>query len=51
MTRYKPQSVIERFIWARKTHGLTQKEMAKRLSVDPATLARWEKGEENHQTS
>ena len=38
-----PQSDSERLVTARKAKGLTQKEMAKRLSVDPATLARWEK--------
>ena len=29
----------------RKIHGLTQKELARQLGVDPTTLARWERGE------
>jgi len=29
----------------RKIHGLTQKELASQLGVDPSTLGRWERGE------
>jgi transcriptional regulator with XRE-family HTH domain len=29
----------------RSTLGLTQKQAAERLSVDPSTLAKWERGE------
>jgi transcriptional regulator with XRE-family HTH domain len=39
-----PQSTGERLIAVRKARGLTQKEMAKRLGVDPTTLGRWERG-------
>jgi len=39
-----PESLPNRFLGARKTFGFTQKAMAKRLEVDPTTLARWEKG-------
>jgi transcriptional regulator with XRE-family HTH domain len=28
----------------RRIHGWSQKELARRLAVDPSTLARWEKG-------
>jgi transcriptional regulator with XRE-family HTH domain len=34
----------ERLIRHRMTHGLTQKESARRIGVDPSTLARWERG-------
>jgi transcriptional regulator with XRE-family HTH domain len=37
-----PQSLAERLVTSRKVIGVTQKEMAKRLRLDPATLARWE---------
>jgi transcriptional regulator with XRE-family HTH domain len=35
----------ERLVRHRTTRGLSQKESAKRLDVDPGTLARWERGE------
>jgi DNA-binding transcriptional regulator YiaG len=35
----------ERLVRHRTTLGLSQDEFAKRLSVDPSTLARWERGE------
>jgi transcriptional regulator with XRE-family HTH domain len=35
----------ERLVRQRTTLGLSQKEVAKHLSVDPSTLARWERGE------
>jgi transcriptional regulator with XRE-family HTH domain len=35
----------ERLAWIRKFLGLSQKSMARRLGVDPGTLARWERGE------
>jgi Helix-turn-helix len=39
-----PQSDSERLVTAGKAKGLTQKEMAKRIGVNPTTLARWERG-------
>ena len=35
----------ERLTWIRRYRGLSQEAMARRLRVDPGTLARWEKGE------
>lgn len=35
----------KRLAWTRKYLGLTQKAMARRLGVDPGTLAKWERGE------
>lgn len=35
----------ERLSWIRKYRGLSQTAMARRLGVDPGTLARWERGE------
>ena len=35
----------ERLVRRRTSLGLSQKEAAKRLGVDPGTLARWERGE------
>ena len=35
----------ERLIWTRRYLGMSQEAMARRLRVDPGTLARWEKGE------
>ncbi len=34
----------ERLIWIRKYLGLSQEAMARRLKVDPGTLAKWETG-------
>ena len=38
------RSLSEKLMAARRTLGLSQRAMAKRLGVDPTTLARWEKG-------
>jgi transcriptional regulator with XRE-family HTH domain len=38
------QSVGERIKTYRREHGITQKELAMFLGVDPGTLARWESG-------
>jgi len=39
------ETIAERLARYRWLRGWTQKEMAKRLRVDPSTLARWERGE------
>lgn len=39
------ESLAERLRGFRKTHGYTQKELARQLEVDPCTLAKWERGE------
>jgi len=41
----KPESLGQRIVAFRRRHGLTQKELARRLKVDPSTLASWERGE------
>ena len=40
-----PQGWAERLVQGRKALGITQKEAARRIGVDPATLARWERDE------
>ena len=35
----------ERLVQGRRTLGLSQKEAAREMHVDPSTLARWERGE------
>ncbi len=40
-----PQTLAERLFAARRSLGLSRKRLAKRLSVDEGTLARWENGE------
>jgi transcriptional regulator with XRE-family HTH domain len=35
----------ERLTWIRRYFGLSQEAMARRLRVDPGTLAKWERGE------
>jgi len=39
------ETIGERLVSHRKSHGLTQKEFAHELGVDPSTLARWERDE------
>ena len=38
-------SLGERLVACRRAAGLSQKELARRLGIDPTTLARWERGE------
>jgi len=39
----EPNSPSDKILLARRLLGLTQKAMARRLGVDPTTLARWER--------
>ena len=38
-------TVAEKLVRQRTSLGLSQKESAERLGVDPGTLAKWERGE------
>ena len=38
-------TIGERLVAHRKSRGLTQREFARELGVDPGTLSRWELGE------
>jgi transcriptional regulator with XRE-family HTH domain len=38
-------TIAERLVAHRKARGITQKEFARELGIDPSTLARWERGE------
>ena len=38
-------TVAEKLVRQRTSLGLSQKESAERLGVDPSTLAKWERGE------
>lgn len=40
-----PANWAQRLVGGRKGLGLTQREFARKLGVDPTTLARWERGE------
>ena len=43
---YDPDWTLgERLTWIRRYRGLSQEVMARRLRIDPGTLARWEHGE------
>ena len=39
----KPESLGQRIVAFRRLRGLTQKELARRLAVDPSTLAGWKR--------
>jgi transcriptional regulator with XRE-family HTH domain len=41
----KAKSMAEQLVRHRGTLGLSQKEAARAIRVDPCTLARWERGE------
>jgi len=41
----QPQSLGQRIVVWRRLRGITQKELARRLGVDPTTVAGWEQGE------
>jgi DNA-binding XRE family transcriptional regulator len=39
--------VSNRIAWERKRLGLTQKQLAKKLGVEPSTMSRWEREDAN----
>jgi transcriptional regulator with XRE-family HTH domain len=41
----EPEMLAERIVQRRRILGMSQKELAAELDVDPGTLARWERGE------
>ena len=41
----EPETLGEKIVYYRRLKGITQKELARQISVDPTTLARWERGE------
>jgi transcriptional regulator with XRE-family HTH domain len=41
----EPKNLGQRIAAFRRLRGLTQKELARRLGVDPSTIASWERGE------
>jgi transcriptional regulator with XRE-family HTH domain len=45
----QPETLGQRIVAFRRLRGLTQKELARRLAVDPSTISGWERGE--HQPS
>jgi transcriptional regulator with XRE-family HTH domain len=42
--RPKPEPLGERIRWAREREGLSQRELARKLGLDPATVHAWEAG-------
>jgi len=44
-TLSEPKTLSEKLFQYRRSRGVSQKEMAKSLGIDPTTLARWEKNE------
>jgi len=40
----KPKTLGEKLLCYRRVLGISQKELAQKLGVDPTTLARWERG-------
>jgi len=43
----EPKALGEKIVYYRHLAGMTQKELARQLGVDPTTLARWERGKRN----
>ena len=41
----KGTTIAERIAHHRQTFGMTQKQFARKIGIDPTTLARWERGE------
>jgi len=42
----KPETLGQKIVAFRRRRGLTQKDLAWRLGVDPSTIASWERGEQ-----
>ena len=42
---FGPKTFFERVVEYRQTRGISQKELAQKIRVDPSTLASWEKGD------
>jgi len=40
----QPKTLAKRLAYARRRLGLTEKDLAEKLDVDPGTILRWEKG-------
>ena len=38
-----PETLGEKIVYNRRLKGMTQKELARQIGVDPTTLARWER--------
>jgi DNA-binding transcriptional regulator YiaG len=43
--RKEPETLGEKIVYYRRLAGVTQKELARTLGIDPTTLAKWERGE------
>lgn len=43
---FQEETIAERLLSYRRTHGLSGNELAQKLEVDPTTLGRWERGYE-----
>lgn len=41
----EPDTLGDRIVYYRRLAGMTQKELAHQLGIDPGTLAQWERGE------
>jgi transcriptional regulator with XRE-family HTH domain len=44
-TKLNPKGIGEQLLGYRKARGLSQRKLAKSLSIDPGTLGRWERDE------
>ncbi|HKZ19449.1 MAG TPA: helix-turn-helix transcriptional regulator [Acidimicrobiia bacterium] len=44
LPRRAPESFTDRFALYRRSKGLTQRQLAARLGIDPTTVGRWESG-------
>lgn len=46
----EPETLGQRIVAWRRLRGITQKELARRLRVDPSTIGSWERGEQRPST-